>query len=236
VTKRICPRCHHVLQFEDEGSLVFCSNCGAPQVRLSEDLLAQAEQQQAGAIQGALQQTLTTHPGQHAAPPPDPAAISWKSMIRIAAVVVAFFTLPTMFLPPLALLIPAIVLALYASRFRQTPVTAGLGARIGLLCGLFLAVAISTTGSASLFLFRFTSQRMAEFDSNLAVEMAPRRAQYIAQQGQAAGQMFDHFAAIPEFRAGVLILGSACMIAALVVFCIGGGAFAGFVRGRTATR
>ena len=49
---RLCPRCQSVLHREDEGSLVFCWNCGAPQVQLSEELRDQIDKQLADNLAG----------------------------------------------------------------------------------------------------------------------------------------------------------------------------------------
>ena len=42
MSERICPRCHTLLLNEDSGTLIYCSQCGAPQVMLSEELREKA--------------------------------------------------------------------------------------------------------------------------------------------------------------------------------------------------
>ena len=225
--ERHCHRCHSVLHAEDEGVLFFCWNCGAPQVTLSEELLAQAEQQVQDASAG--EQT------GGAVPIADPSAINWKAVIVIAMMVAGGISAVSIILPPvelLAWLAPSVVLAIYASRHRQTRITGGLGARIGLICGILTSLGMTVITTAQMLLLRYGIHGMDEFDASMNSVMLEAKARAIAQSGQAAASFFDLFLTLPEFRAGFFLAGLATVIAMLLVLSIAGGAFAGFVRSR----
>ncbi|MES2391554.1 MAG: hypothetical protein V4555_07925 [Acidobacteriota bacterium] len=229
MTQPLCPRCHAVLHIEDEGALVFCWNCGAPQVRLSEDLITLAEQQRNAFLgQDLLQSTGPADPN------PDPSAVVWKSMIRIAAAVCAFFVLPSIFLLPLSLLVPAIVLQLYASRFRKIRIGSALGARVGLICGLFMSLGMSLVSTIGLLLYRFTTDRMSEVDTGFLTRLQHLQQQAAAQGDTPGVDFLTHFT-IPEFRVGIVLFTAALGVALFVILSTASGAFAGFVRARTQT-
>jgi hypothetical protein len=211
VTERLCPRCHTLLPFDEDAALVFCWSCGAPQVRLSEELLARAN------------------------PHPDPSVVVWKSMIRIAAAVCAFFILPSIFLLPLSLLVPPVVLQLYASRFRGIRIGSALGTRVGVVCGVFMTVGISLVRTIGLLLYRFTTNRMLEADSGFSSYLHQLQQQATARNDAASLDFLAHFT-IPEFRVGVALFFAAVVVALFLILSAASGAFAGFVRSRTQTR
>ena len=223
-----CPRCHAVLHREDEGSLVYCWNCGTAQVRLSEELLQQAEQQQNA-----------TQPEPIAAPidASTSSAINWKGLIRIAAAVSGFFSLlaSSVLLAPIALMAPPVTLALYGARFRQSRITTNVGARVGLLCGLFLATGISIFETGGLLIFRFGSHQMGSLDTQLTGFLADARSRALAQQGAHVVDNLNYLS-LPEFRAGMVLSGFAMLLTIIVILSVAIGAFAGFVRSRTRQR
>jgi predicted RNA-binding Zn-ribbon protein involved in translation (DUF1610 family) len=227
VIQRHCHRCQSLLHTEDEGSLFFCWNCGAPQVTLSEELLEQAEQQ----IQNA------TASEQTASAPPiaDPSAANWKAIIVIAMMVAGAISAISIVLPPfelLAWLAPSVVLAIYASRHRQTRITGGLGARIGLICGILTSLGMAVITTTQMLILRYGLHRMAEFEANVNSIMLEAKARAIEQSGQASAGFFDLILTVPEFRAGFILMSLAAVVAMLLVLSTAGGAFAGFVRSR----
>jgi hypothetical protein len=227
VIQRHCPRCRSVLHFEDHGTLVFCWNCGAPQITLSEELLDQAEQQVQDAAAGAQ--------GSSTVQIQDPSAVNWKAAIHIALIVAGALSAIAMLVPPaemLAWLAPSIVLALYASRNRQTRITTGLGARIGLLCGVLCSLGLMLITALQMLVLRFGIHGMAEMEANMNSVMLEAKTRAVAQSGQAAASIFDLFLTAPEFRAGFFLAGLAMVAAILMVLSTAGGAFAGFVRSR----
>lgn len=223
----LCPRCRSVLHLEDHGTLVFCWNCGAPQITLSEELLDQAERQQ--------QDAATVAQGGSTAQAPDAARVNWKAAIHLSLIVAGALSAISILVPPaemLAWLAPSIVLALYASRNRQTRITAGLGARIGLLCGVLSSVGLMLITALQMLVLRFGIHGMAEVEANMNSVMLQAKTRAVEQSGQAAASIFDLFLSVPEFRAGFFLAGLAMVTAILLVLSTAGGAFAGFVRSK----
>jgi hypothetical protein len=237
VTPRICSRCHTVLHREDEGSLVFCWNCGAPQVQLSEELREQIDQQI------SAQETAANPPSEPILQPIAPTyAIVWRGAIQcagLAGAVAAALALLSFALPPVALLsffwfisAPIIVLGIYSSRFRQTRITTGFGARLGLLTGLAILIATTTLKTIGLVLQRFVFHSTAEIDVQLANLFTQVHTSITASSGPAAKAALDMLA-IPEFRAGIVLSSIALCIAIYLAFSVAAGAFAGYHRSRS---
>jgi hypothetical protein len=238
VTSRICSRCHTVLYREDEGSLVFCWNCGTPQVQLSEELLEQIDQQI------SAQQIAANPPTD---PIPQPAApsnaIVWPGAIHcagLAGVVAAAIALLSFALPPVALLsffwfisAPIIVLGVYSSRFHQTQITTSFGARLGLLTGLAILIATTTLNTIDLVLERFVFHTAAVIDTETATIFTQMHTTITATPGPASKTALDMLA-IPEFRAGILLGSIVLCLAFYLAFSATAGAFAGYLRSRAA--
>jgi hypothetical protein len=234
LTSRLCSRCHTVLHREDEGTLVFCWNCGAPQVQLSQDLLEQIEKQIAGQIGGpsALDPLPTL---------PPPGAVVWPGAIRCAALagaVAAAFGLLSFALPPISLLsvfwligAPAFILIIYTGRFRQTRITAGFGARLGVLSGLAIVFISVTLNTLDLFLRRFVFHSAGPVDARLADSFDQMRTAFVAQSGPAAGPALAMLA-IPEFRAGLILSAGFALLVFYLAFSATAGALSGYVRSR----
>lgn len=231
---RICSRCHTVLHREDEGTLVFCWNCGAPQVQLSEELREQLDQQIAG--QTADPAALDPLP-----PPVSPTAVVWPGAIQcagLAGAVAAAFGLLSLVLAPVGLLsvfwvvgAPAFVLIIYSGRFRQTHITAGFGARLGALSGLAIILASLTIDTVDLLLRRFAFHNAGPIDLQLADIFAQMRASFVAQASPATGPALSMLA-VPEFRAGIILSSAAMVIVFYLLFAATAGAVSGYIRSR----
>ena len=237
MTPRICPRCHVVLHREEEGSLVYCWNCGAPQVQLSEELRDQIDQQinaQQSAANPSVEPSLQ--------PAAAGNAIIWRGAIQtagLAGAVTAILTLISFALPPVSVLsfmwfisAPIIVLGAYSARFRQTRITTGFGARLGLLTGLAILAATTTLNTIALVLERFIFHSTAEVDTQIANVFTQLHTSITAQGGPATKAALDMIA-IPEFRAGLLLTSISIGLAFYLAFSATAGAFAGYLRSRT---
>jgi hypothetical protein len=237
VTQRICSRCHTVIHREDEGTLVFCWNCGAPQVQLSEELREQIDQQI------SAQHAAANPPTEPIPQPVTPStAIVWRGAIQyagLAGAVAATLSLLTFALPAVFLLFffwfisaPIIVLGVYSSRFRLTRITTGFGARLGLLTGLAILIATTTLNTIGLVLERFIFHSTADIDVQLATLFTQMHATITATPGPAAKAALDMLA-IPEFRAGILLTSIGIGLAFYLAFSATAGAFAGYLRSRS---
>jgi hypothetical protein len=215
----------------DEGTLLFCSHCGAPQVQLSEELLAQVEAQAKAAEEGAVGPIMR-----------EPASMVWAGAIRcigLAAAVAAVLAGLSVVVPPVLLLTllwaiisPVVVIGLFQSRFPLIPITTGFGARLGLLTGMAVSVVLTIAKAIELLVLRFGThgRGMSEFDSTLTSSLAQQQA--AADAAQVGTQFFVRAQNVPEFRAGLFLFFIVFMTAVLVMITTAGGAFAGFVRSR----
>ncbi|MGA8939823.1 MAG: hypothetical protein WB439_11735 [Acidobacteriaceae bacterium] len=237
MTPRICSRCHAILHREDEGALVFCWNCGAPQVQLSEELRDQIDQQ-ISAQQAAADPSAQPIP----LPAPPRHAIVWRGAIQtagLAGAVAAGLALLAFALPPVTLLsflwfisAPIVVLGVYSSRFRQTRITTGFGARLGFLTGLAILAVTMILNTIGLVLERFVFHSTAAVDAQITSLFAQVHTNFSAQS-QETVKMLTGILAIPEFRAGILLT-SICMFLILyLLYSATAGAFAGYLRSRT---
>ncbi|HEY4358679.1 MAG TPA: hypothetical protein VGN16_23230 [Acidobacteriaceae bacterium] len=227
-----CHRCGSTLHTETEGALVFCWHCGAPQVTLSEELLEQAEQlrqAQDAREAGASTQARTVA---HA-----PGGVVWKNAIQLSAIVAATMAVITTLFSPWILLwaplAPGIVLALYASRHRETIFSARMGARVGMACGALIVLGLAVAASLKLAILRFLLHSMGSFDADLAARLPEMRAQMMAAQSDpVAADQVVRWINIPEFRAGMYLASFGFGTFILLVLSAAGGAFAGAMRGR----
>lgn len=226
-----CPRCHATLPQEHEGSLVFCFNCGAPQITVSEELLTEAQKQRAVLDSGLAAGILGSRPD----------AVVWPAAIRyatLAGALAAALAMISFALPPVALLAwfwaigaPVVVLGVYNSKIRPTQLRAGFGARLGLLCGLAIFFSMSAVKAGGLVLDRFVFHNAAQIDSALAAMFAQLRTQ-IQQQANPAQASVLAWLNIPEDRLGLLLLMSAFVLIIYLGLSALGGAFAALLRSR----
>jgi hypothetical protein len=241
VTARICSRCHSTLHREEEGSLVFCWTCGAPQVQLSEELRDQIDQQ-ISAQQAAANPQASSRQQPSSQPAVPSNAIVWRGAIQgagLAGAVAAALTLLAFALPPLSLLsffwfisAPIVVLGVYHARFRHTHITTRFGARLGILTGLATLIATTTLDTIGLVLQRFVFHSTAEIDSQIAAIFQQMHTTITQQSGPPAKAALDMLA-IPEFRAGILLAGTCLGLSFYLAYCATAGAFAGYFRSRT---
>jgi len=237
VSPRICSRCHAVLHREDEGTLVYCWNCGAPQVQLSEELRDQIDQQLSA--QQAAANPLA-EPAPQLVPPSN--AIVWRGAILcagLAGAVAAALALLSFALPPITLLsffwfiaAPIVVLGVYSSRFRKTRITAGFGARLGLLAALAMVIVTSPFDTIGLVLERFVFHSTTEIDTQINNLFSQMHTNFATQPGPVAKAAID-ILAIPEFRAGILLTSIFLCLGLYLAYSATAGAFAGYLRSRS---
>jgi hypothetical protein len=242
VIQRRCHRCQLVLHVEEEGSLTFCWNCGAPQVTLSEELQEQALAQRTD-VAAASQTPDATETEEErvariAAQPPDLLMI-WKAAIRISAAVAAGVSVICVILPLqfLAWMAPSLVLSIYCAKYRQTRITAAVGARVGLVCGILCGLGISVAETIQILMLRLGLHNGSDFDSTMNSMLLQAKARTAAGSGQAAADLFyNPIMGIPEFRVGFFLFLLAGGLAILLVLSTASGAFSGYMRSRAPAR
>ena len=227
--QELCHRCGEELP-AGSGESPFCPHCGSPQLFLA------MENQSVETGGEPLPGTASTG----TLPPPLPQQVEWKTAIRCAALVAgigAALSLGSMrvdMLSPVSFLwilsASMITLGLYQKRRPAAWIDMRVGARIGLVVGLCLAVGLGTAMAGWGLVERFALHSMGSFDAQMAtqVQMA------IQKSSQTSPLPADMLAFIksPEFRAGIMLAGFAMLSVFLLALSTLGGAFAGMLRMR----
>ncbi len=229
-----------MLHREEEGDLVYCWSCGAPQVRLSEELRDQIEEQMEAQQRAGDPATLSS-----AKPAASGHVVAWRGAIQTAALagaISAGLSLLSFALSPISLLsfcwflsAPIVVLGIYSSRFRQTNITAGFGAKLGALTALTIFLATASLNTIGLVLERFvlhSAGEISDIDSQLNKMFEQLHTNFAAQSQQSA-KMLTEMLAAPEFRAGILLASIFLCLLLYLAYSATAGAFAGYLRSRS---
>ena len=229
-----CHRCGGDLTGESH----FCPQCGAPQLTLA--LEQQSPDMRGEAADGT--------PSTGAMPPPRPAGaagVDWRVAMRYAAVVTAVGAALSLAAIKVDLLsLPSvlwtasgsmIVLGLYQKRLPAARIDPGIGARIGVVVGLCLALGLAASMAGWGLVERYALHGMGSFDAQMATQMA--LAEQRLQQRAVAQQTpiptdITGLVRSPEFRATAMLMGYAMLAALLMVISAIGGAFGGLLRAR----
>ena len=221
-----CHRCGGELQ-AGEGASTFCSHCGCPQLYL------QDYEEQTGAPDGD-----TTG----AVPPPHPRQVEWKTAIRCAAAVAGIGSLLSLVAMRVDVVSPVslvwimsasmITLGLYQKRRPMAWIDVGVGARIGLVVGICLALGLGTAMAGAGLVRRYGLHSMGNFDAQMAEQIQTLQKTIQQQPVTSATAGMVKFVNSPEMRAGLMLTTFAMATAVLVVLSTLGGAFAGLLRTR----
>jgi hypothetical protein len=206
-------------------------------VQLSEELRDQIDQQISA--QQAAANPLAEPVPQVSSPSN---SIVWRGAIQcagLAGALAAALALLSFALPPIALLsffwfvaAPIVVLGVYSSRFRKTRITAGFGARLGLLAALAMVIVTSAFDTIGLVLERFVFHSTAEIDTQITNLFSQMHTNFATQPGPVAKAAID-ILAIPEFRAGILLTSIFLCLGLYLAYSATAGAFAGYLRSRS---
>jgi hypothetical protein len=207
-----CNRCHQAVPDQS----CYCPTCGLPQLVYSSedtDKPAQADRWSEAVL--------------------DSGQVEWKQAIR-AAIVVAIpagilscgFSITGLLGLFWIAAAAAWAVSLYVRRQRASWITAGAGARIGLVTGLLAGwLAFCATGLA-FYSMRFFMHEGGAFDDVWASkvnESFNQQFQAMSANPQAA-TMFRNLLLSPEGRAGSALIGMLMLEAGLLVFATAGGA------------
>ena len=239
---RLCSRCHGDLPTEVTGDLLYCPHCGAPQVILSEELREQFEQQQLAA-QNPEAAANPDSPSLEA--DSDPAAIAWAPALQLIALgggIFALLLLVAVAFPPLGLLAllwtlgaPIVLMGIYASRNPLSRITTRFGARFGMLTGLMIGFVWLVATMVNLLVLRFVFHHGGSIDQQLTSAMdqlkSPEFAKYFNSDPSVIQQAISTYA-IPEFRAGLVLVESIVLVLLYAFYSTLAGAFAGLLRSR----
>ena len=225
-----CHRCGGELP-AGSGESPFCPHCGSPQLFLSlENQSAETGGEAAPGAEGAATTGIL--------PPPSPRQVEWKTAIRCAAAVAAIGALLSLAAMRVQMLSPVsflwvmsaslITMGLYQKRRPAAWMDVSIGARIGLVVGLCLAVGLGAAMAGWGLVARFALHSMGSFDAQIKEQVQ----QSIQKSSTPVPADMLGFIASPEFRAGIMLAGFAMVSALLLLLSTLGGAFAGLLRMR----
>ena len=228
--REYCHRCGGELP-EGSGESPFCPHCGTPQL-----FLAIENQSVETGGEPAIGEDGAASTGRM--PPPRPQQVEWKTAIRCAAVVAGVGSVLTLaalrvdVLSPVSLLwimsASLITLGLYQKRKPAAWIDVRVGARIGVLVGMCLALGLGMVVAGWGLVARFGLHSMGSFDAAMASQLR----EAIRRSTTPIPAEMLGFVASPEFRAGMMLGLFAFVSACLLLLSMLGGAFAGLLRTR----
>jgi hypothetical protein len=228
--QEFCHRCGGELP-QGSGESPFCPHCGTPQLFLAiENQSVETGGEPAVGADGA--------PSTGRMPPPPPGQVEWKTAIRCAAVVAGIgsvLTLAAMRVDVLSAVsflwimsASLITLGLYQKRRPAAWIDVRVGARIGVLVGVCLALGLGIVVAGWGVVARFGLHSMGAFDSAMTAQLQ----EAIRRSTTPIPAEMMGFVKSPEFRAGMMLGLFAFVSACLMVMSAVGGAFAGLLRTR----
>jgi hypothetical protein len=229
-----CHRCGGELP-AGSGESPFCPHCGTPQL-----FLAIENQSVETGGEPAIGEDGAASTGK--LPPPLPRQVEWKTAIQCAAAVAGIGALLSLAAAPewkiSALLSPLsfvwivfaslITLGLYQRRRPAAWMDVKVGAHIGVVVGICLALELGVVMAAWGLIERFVLHSMGSFDAQMTAQLQKA----IQQSATPVPAQMMGFVQSPEFRAGMMLGGFALLSACLLVLSALGGAFAGLMRMR----
>jgi hypothetical protein len=238
--QEFCHRCGGELPAES-GESPFCPQCGAPQLSLAleqQSVETGGERQQGGVN---LTDASTT-----SAQPTDSQRVDWRTAIRCAALVAAVGAVlslgairgDTIFSICFLWTMSGswITLALYQRQRPTAWMDFRVGARIGVVVGLFLMVGLGVAGAGVGLVERYGLHSMGGFDAQMTeqIRLSTKTFEQQAMQQKSAPipPGWLEFMQTNEFRAGMMLIVCAFFSVVLLAFSALGGAFAGLLRTR----
>lgn len=173
-------------------------------------------------------------------PPPRPNQIDWRMAIELAAIVAAVAAVLSLLAARLPNISPLstvwvvsaslTTLAMYQRRRPLATMNAGIGARIGMLVGVALVLALGATLSAGMAVARYKLHSMSGFDADTAQAMKVQIDQLAATRPVPP----ESLAMINsvEFRTAMMLTGFGIAFVGVFLVSIFGGVVGGLLRTR----
>jgi hypothetical protein len=228
--QEFCHRCGGELP-ERSGESPFCPQCGAPQLSLA----LENQSVEAGGAVGALDAAAGTT---GALPDASPRQVEWKTAIRCAIAVAGVAALLSLaairidaltFVSSLWIMSASLItLGFYQNRRPTAWMDVRVGARIGVVVGLCLALELGIAMAGAGLVERFGMHAMGSFDAQMTAQVQKA----VQQSSTPVPAAMIGFLQSPEFRGGMMLAGIAFLSAGLVVLSVLFGAFHGLLRMR----
>jgi hypothetical protein len=228
-----CHRCGAELP-ADSGESPFCPHCGTPQLFL-------AIENQSVETGGEPPIGADGKASTGALPPPLPRQVEWKTAIRCAAAVAgiaAVLSVVAMRVDALSLLsflwimsASLITMGFYQKRRPAAWMDMKVGAHIGVVVGICLAVELGLAMTGAGLVARFVLHSMGNFDTQMTAQLQ----EAVRKSATPVPPQMLGFVASPEFRGGMMLGLFVFFSAILLVVSTLGGAFAGLLRMRRKT-
>ena len=207
----VCHRCSATLEPED----YYCQACGAPQIRYVADQGETAQE-----MPGVSVNLQAGAAGSRA-------SISWKTAIRIAAIVGTGVGILSALLAPGSVLWVAagavLAIGIYHRRRPLTLLGPRVGARVGALLGLIAATVAFAANSVLLVVQRYGLHQGNQIDTQLTSVVKQAAVRAAAMDPQAPVTTFTNFWLSAEGRIGLILLTMAFLSVLIVLFAIAGG-------------
>ena len=220
----LCPRCEAPLPLIDGASAAFCAVCGLQQLRVPTETLEVADEE-AG-----------RHPGTASG------GVEWNLAFRVLAIATLIGVVPSVLKPDVVMtggagilalvLLPLLILGSAAAYLRRRPFppfTPAMGARIGVVLALLLAVSLAVICGVIGFIGRYGMH------SNLVqttLDLAFRQMEgQMAASGTPLPAGWTAAMHWPEIRAGAFLLGQAITSVLMLLVGAVAGAVAGALLG-----
>ena len=241
-----CHRCDAELPrvvsdagYREPEALLFCPHCGAPQIRLPEQVQVRPLTLDAESSTGRL-------------PPPNPRAVDWPVALQVAALVAlggavlagigAVSAAASLLGAVWVMACGVTAIALYTRRRPRAWMDRKTGQRIGFVTGLLTVCALAVAGAGEGVTKRFVLKNMAGADHEYTQQMQQMHgwfAQALKDQGQSPEVQKTYMDTMnsaemngPEMRAGLTLVGVAMQGALLLLLATGSGALTGALRSR----
>jgi hypothetical protein len=209
-----CPRCGALLQPVDHSPPVFCSQCGLPQLRVSEDAVAQPVAPGEDGL-GAQESSRGHRP-----------EVAWPRALRIIALAALIGVVPPMLLPGalttgevsnlslmLTPLLSMVTVSIYYRGRPRRTVNASVGSRMGAVLGLMMGALVAFATGVAGFVLRY-GYRSTVMDQRIDEVLTQLPAQ-LKNAGPMPPELMN-FLQSPEFRAGSFIMGHVLTLLVMV--------------------
>jgi len=229
--QNLCHRCSSPLPEQ----ALFCTQCGSPQLVLTETDAQRIADERAATPDGSTPQPRVSPAGR----------IRWRPALRIVAAIAVTaggavglaMIVPSLgFVGTLLFFMgPLFAISLYQRRVPGAPMGAGVGARIGAVLGLLMTLALAAVVLSFILIYRYplhhSAQMDQKFNAYLQMNMAQSTAMYPSLYPNPAQTLqVLQFIQSPNGHAEMALVMAGFLCASMLAYSVLFGAFWGWLR------